>query len=92
VRYRVTIEVEADSVAEVRASLALRKVLAVEKVAPKAPRGCYWRGAVLWAETKVKGQRFRWSLHTDDPAVAIARRKAKRGQEVARAYYPEVSA
>jgi hypothetical protein len=41
---------------------------------PKAPRGCYWRGEVLWGCAKVDGKRYRWSLETDEPQIALARR------------------
>jgi hypothetical protein len=44
---------------------------------PKAPVGCYWRGNVLWAATKIKGKRFAWTLRTSDPAIATARRNAR---------------
>lgn len=49
----------------------------------KAPAGCYWRGATLWGYAKVNGRRFRWSLETDDPALAKARRNAGRERLVA---------
>lgn len=50
---------------------------------PKAPPGCYWRGATLWARVKVRGQRSRWSLQTDDPKIATERRKAGKDRAVA---------
>jgi integrase/recombinase XerD len=49
----------------------------------KAPPGCYWRGKILWGEVKIKGQRIRWSLGTDDPAVAKARRQAGKERALA---------
>src|SRR5215813_11752567 len=49
----------------------------------KAPPGCYWRGRILWGETQVKGQRIRWSLGTNDPAVAKARRQAGKERAIA---------
>ena len=45
-----------------------------------APPGCYWRNGVLWGRTKIKGQEYRWSLHTDDQKVARERRKAGQRQ------------
>jgi hypothetical protein len=44
---------------------------------PKAPAGCYWRGNVLWGHLKVRGKKYAWSLHTDDPATASLRREAR---------------
>jgi integrase/recombinase XerD len=49
----------------------------------KAPAGCYWRGKVLWGEVKVRGHRVRWSLGTDDPAIAKARRQAGKERSIA---------
>jgi len=49
----------------------------------KAPPGCYWRGKILWGEVKVRGRRFRWSLETDDPAIAKARRQAGKARAIA---------
>lgn len=49
----------------------------------KAPAGCYWRGNTLWAQAKVRGHRIRWSLDTDDPAIAKARRAAGKDRAVA---------
>ena len=49
----------------------------------KAPAGCYWRGNTLRGEVKVHGRRRRWSLDTDDPAVAKARRQAGKERAVA---------
>jgi len=42
----------------------------------KAPTGTYWRGATLWGRAIVSGTEHRWSLHTDDAALAATRRKA----------------
>jgi integrase/recombinase XerD len=55
----------------------------VSKGKGKAPAGCYWREGTLYGYAKVSGKRFRWSLETDDPAVAKARRKAGRQRLVA---------
>jgi integrase/recombinase XerD len=49
----------------------------------KAPPGCYWRGNILWACVKVRGQRIRWSLQTDDPKLAAERRKAGKDRAIA---------
>lgn len=42
----------------------------------KAPAGTYWRGNTLWGRAIVNGTEHRWSLHTDDAALAASRRKA----------------
>jgi integrase/recombinase XerD len=49
----------------------------------KAPPGCYWRGNTLWGCVKVRGQRIRWSLGTNDPAIAKARRQAGKDRAIA---------
>jgi integrase/recombinase XerD len=49
----------------------------------KAPPGCYWRGNTLWGRVKVRGEDIRWSLDTDDPEIAKARRKAGKDRAVA---------
>jgi integrase/recombinase XerD len=49
----------------------------------KAPPGCYWRGNTLWGRIKVRGRLVRWSLATDDPAIAKARRQAGKGRAIA---------
>ena len=43
----------------------------------KAPKGTFWRGPVLWGRIQADGGDIRWSLRTDDPAVALARRQKK---------------
>ena len=50
---------------------------------PKAPAGCFWKGNTLYGRTRVKGRLFRWSLETDDPKVAAARRKEGKGRLIA---------
>jgi integrase/recombinase XerD len=50
---------------------------------PKAPAGCYWRGATLWGRAFVKGREFRWSLQTSDPKVAAKRRAAGKERVIA---------
>jgi hypothetical protein len=54
---------------------------------PKPPRGCFWRQNTLWGRARIAGKVVRWSLHTDDPAVAEVRRRAYRNQLAAEAYY-----
>jgi integrase/recombinase XerD len=54
---------------------------------PKAPAGCYWRGNTLWGRLKVRGRLVRWSLNTDDPAVAKARRQAGKERALADAFH-----
>jgi integrase/recombinase XerD len=49
----------------------------------KAPPGCYWRENTLWGRAKVSGKDIRWSLDTDDPAIAKTRRKAGRARAIA---------
>lgn len=44
---------------------------------PKSPTGCYWRGNVLWAQAQIRGQRYNWTLSTDDPKIAVERREAR---------------
>jgi integrase/recombinase XerD len=53
----------------------------------KAPAGCYWRGNTIWGRVKVRGRLIRWSLNTDDPAVAKARRQAGKDRAVADAFH-----
>src|SRR5262249_57842933 len=53
----------------------------------KAPKGTFWRGGVLWGRTQVKGQDIKWSLRTDDTAVAQRRRKEGRDRAIAEAHY-----
>lgn len=45
---------------------------------PKAPPNTYWRGEVLWAKFKVRGQLYRESLRTSSPVTATKRLKALR--------------
>jgi hypothetical protein len=56
---------------------------------PKPPRGCFWRQNTLWGRARIAGKVVRWSLHTDDPAVAEVRRRAYRNQLAAEAYYEQ---
>jgi integrase/recombinase XerD len=55
----------------------------------KAPSGTFWRGNILWGRAQVRGQDIKWSLRTDDPAVAKRRRKEDRNRAVASAYFGE---
>jgi len=50
---------------------------------PKAPSGCYWIGDTLYGRTRIKSKLIRWSLETDDPKVAAARRKEGKERLVA---------
>ena len=54
---------------------------------PKAPPGCYWRGPALWGRIKLNGRDIRWPLHTDNPEIARARRKAGKDRVIADAYH-----
>jgi integrase/recombinase XerD len=49
----------------------------------KAPKGTFWRGPVLWGRIQADGGDIRWSLRTDDPVVALARRKRERDRQIA---------
>ncbi len=49
----------------------------------KAPAGCFWRGNTLWGRIQAGGRDIKWSLRTDNPAVAESRRKAERDRQVA---------
>ena len=49
----------------------------------KAPPGCYWRGATLWAKAMVGGRMSWWSLDTSDPAIAKKRREAGKARLLA---------
>jgi integrase/recombinase XerD len=55
----------------------------------KAPKGCYWREGVLWGRIQTNGQDIRWSLRTDDPKIALERRKKERGRVVGAQRYGE---
>jgi integrase/recombinase XerD len=39
----------------------------------KAPKGCFWRGPILWGRVKIKGYKHQWSLQTNDPKLAKQR-------------------
>lgn len=53
----------------------------------KAPKGCFWRGSVLWGRIQTGGTDIKWSLRTDDPATALRRREAERKRAVAAQRY-----
>lgn len=55
----------------------------------EAPKGCYWRGGVLWGRITVRGQEIRWSLRTGDAAVALRRVAQRRDEELGRAHFGE---
>lgn len=44
----------------------------------KAPKGTFWRGPVLWGRIQIGGRDVKWSLRTDDPAIAARRFKEER--------------
>ena len=50
---------------------------------PKAPKGCYWRGEILWGRFEVSGTEVRRSLHTDDEKIAEGRLKTLKQEETA---------
>ncbi len=49
----------------------------------KAPKGCFWRGNTLWGRIQANGTDVKWSLRTDDPALAKSRRQSERARQVA---------
>jgi integrase/recombinase XerD len=56
----------------------------------KAPPGCYWRDGVLYGRIqRAGGKDVRWSLRTDDPAIAKRRRKAEYSRVVAAQHFGE---
>jgi integrase/recombinase XerD len=54
---------------------------------PKAPKGCYWREGVLWGRIQAGGRDHRWTLRTDDPAVAKQRREIESKRLVASVHF-----
>lgn len=56
-------------------------------MAKRAPRGCYWRGAVLWGLVTIAGRKHRRSLRTADPAEARRRYAAWREQMISAAHF-----
>jgi integrase/recombinase XerD len=53
----------------------------------KAPPGCFWRDGILYGRIQTGGQDVKWSLRTDDPAIARGRRKAERDRAIAAQRY-----
>lgn len=49
----------------------------------KAPKGCFWRNGILYGRVQTGGGDVKWSLRTDDPAIASLRRKAERDRAIA---------
>jgi integrase/recombinase XerD len=54
---------------------------------PKAPPGCFWRGATLFGRARIKGHLYRWSLHTDNPKLAAERRRAGKAHMIAEVHH-----
>lgn len=53
----------------------------------KAPTGCFWRNGVIYGRVQTGGADIKWSLRTDDPAIAAGRRKTERARVVAAQRY-----
>lgn len=53
----------------------------------KPPENTYWRGDTLYGKVTVKGTTHRWSLRTDDPAVAKRRVQEWKREAIAAAHY-----
>jgi integrase/recombinase XerD len=53
----------------------------------KAPKGTFWRGNTLWGRTQIKGGDIKWSLRTDDPAIAKRRLQEGQRRTIAELYY-----
>jgi integrase/recombinase XerD len=53
----------------------------------KAPAGTFWRNDVLWGRTQVGARDHKWSLRTDDPAIAKRRREEERARIVAAVHF-----
>lgn len=53
----------------------------------KAPKGCFWRGNTLWGRIQAGGNDVKWSLRTDDPAVAKRRHAGERARQIAISRY-----
>lgn len=56
---------------------------------PRLPKGCYWRGEVIWARFKVAGIEYRRSLHTGSPGAAEKRYEAERQSVIDAQLYGE---
>lgn len=50
---------------------------------PEAPKGTFWVGETLYGRTRVAGRLYRWSLETNDPKIAAARRQESKDRIVA---------
>jgi integrase/recombinase XerD len=53
----------------------------------KAPKGCFWRGQVLWGRIQAGGRDIKWSLRTNDPTTAKRRVESERARAVAAIHY-----
>lgn len=51
------------------------------------PPGCFWRDGTLYGRIQTGGRDIKWSLRTDDPAIARSRRKAERDRAIAAQRY-----
>lgn len=59
----------------------------MSKRRPKAPKNCFWNGDVLWGRQTIQGQKRRWTLRTDDPAIAAQRVAEDRKRALTAATY-----
>jgi integrase/recombinase XerD len=55
------------------------------------PKGCFWREGTLWGRIKIRGRDIKWSLRTDDPAVARRRRAEGATRAIGEAHYGEAA-
>lgn len=52
---------------------------------PKAPSGCFWKGNVIWGRYRPAGAKaIKWSLKTDNPAIARKRYEAEKTRLIER--------
>lgn len=59
---------------------------------PKLPKGCYWRGSIIWARFKIRGVEYRESLRTHLVSQAERRLKAVRQQTEEQVFFGGVEA
>lgn len=53
----------------------------------KAPKGCFWRGNILWGRLQTDGGDVKWSLRTNDPKIAAERRERERQKQIDAVHY-----